>query len=102
VILFLIVDGNTVSYTFLQHDSMETVIEWVSLVLYTKYNLLKRKYPTMIDQNVAKILNCGKQLFILIPVLSCCFTNMNMEPKRNFHNTAAKLDHYCEQPKTVV
>nr|NP_001121596.1 zinc finger protein Ci-ArfGAP-1 [Ciona intestinalis]FAA00081.1 TPA: zinc finger protein [Ciona intestinalis] len=52
-------DGNTVAFTYLQHDNMETVMDWVSLVLYTKYNLLKRKYPTMIDVNVAKILNCG-------------------------------------------
>nr|CAB3222742.1 zinc finger protein ArfGAP-1 [Phallusia mammillata] len=52
-------DGNTVAFTYLQHDNMETVMDWISLVRYTKYNLLKRKYPTMIDKNVAKILNCG-------------------------------------------
>ncbi|XP_076803246.1 uncharacterized protein LOC143447174 isoform X2 [Clavelina lepadiformis] len=52
-------DGNTVAFTYLQHDSMETVMDWVNLILYTKYNLLKRKYPTMIDTNIYKILNCG-------------------------------------------
>ena len=55
----MMADPNNVAFTYLQHDNMEQVLDWVNLVLYTKYNLLKRKYPTMIDQNVAKILNCG-------------------------------------------
>lgn len=69
-------DPNNVAFTYLQHDNMEQVLEWVNLVLYTKYNLLKRKYPTMIDQNVAKILNCGrlnfpKQLYVKDHVIWC-------------------------------
>lgn len=61
-------DGNIAAYTYLQHESMDTVMIWVNLVLYTKYNLFKQNYPNMSDANVAKNLNCGvvKESYIYV------------------------------------
>ena len=48
------------AYTYLQHESMDTVMTWVNLVLFAKFNVYKKKYPSMNDAKIAKILNCGK------------------------------------------
>ena len=58
---FLTLDENDsgVTYTYLQHENMETVLDWINLVLYTKFNLLQEKYQSFSKDDLAKILNCG-------------------------------------------
>lgn len=50
--------ANGVTYTYLQHENMETVLDWINLILYTKFNLLRGKFPNFSRDEVAKMLNC--------------------------------------------
>lgn len=51
---------NTITYTYLQHENMETVLDWINLILYTKFNLMQDKYPTYKKEELANMLNCGE------------------------------------------
>ncbi|XP_039263337.2 uncharacterized protein LOC120339312 isoform X1 [Styela clava] len=50
--------ANGITYTYLQHENMETVLDWINLILYTKFNLLQGKFPNYSIDEVAKMLNC--------------------------------------------
>lgn len=53
---------NSITYTYLQHENMETVLDWINLILYTKFNLLQEKHKNFSKEELANMLNCGKNL----------------------------------------
>lgn len=72
-------DANNIAVTFLQHANMDTVVDWIILILYLKYKIFKKTYPQLTDQRICKFLNFTmiKESYMPIPGHGLVFISLS-------------------------